>query len=187
MKNEKLENISTIFQLFLKAIIFGIMPFLVFVMITSRMPLILGIQSFVVLTGSMEPALPVGSVVFSQNFERYETGEIIAFKNGNVNVTHRVVEEEFNDGQFSYRTQGDANNLPDSQLIPQSQVLGRVFYHIPYLGKLTIFLKTLPGFLLLIVFPAIVFIIFEIVNIKNELTREIEKRVVQKMQTVGSS
>ena len=79
-----------------------------------------------------------------------------------------------------YKTQGDANNSADSQLISQDKILGKVFHHLPYLGKLTVFLKTLSGFLLLIVLPAFVFIIYEIMNIKNELTKEIDKKLIQK-------
>ncbi len=146
--------------------------------------MILGIRSFVVLTGSMNPILPPGSIVFTQNFPNYKIGDIIAFKSGNVNVTHRIIDFEEQNGSFSYKTHGDANNAPDSQLVSNSQILGKVFYSLPYLGKLTIFLKTLPGFLLLIVSPALVFVIFEIINIKNELTKEIEKKVMRKMQTI---
>ena len=182
MKNELLENISTIFQFLLKGVIFGILPFLLFMMITSRTPLILGIRSFVILTGSMQPTLPVGSVIFTQNFPTYQTGDIVAFKSGDVTVTHRIIDFETKDNNILYKTQGDANNTPDSQLIPQEKILGKVYYHLPYLGKLTMFLKTMPGFLALIVFPAFVFIIFEIVNIKNELTKEIEKKLMKSLK-----
>ena len=184
MKNEFINNISEVFQLLLKGVIFGILPFLLFMMITSRTPKILGIRSFVILTGSMQPTLPVGSIIFTQNFPAYQVGDIVAFKTGEVNVTHRIIDFETKDNNILYKTQGDANNTPDSQLIPQDKILGKVYYHLPYLGKLTLFLKTLPGFLTLIVFPTVIFIFFEILNIKNELTKEIEKKLIQKMQTI---
>ena len=183
MKNEIFENISIIFQFLLKSVIFGIMPFLVFMMIASRTP-VLGIQSFVVLTGSMQPTLPTGSIVFTKAFGQYQIGDIVSFKNGNVNVTHRIIDTQFKDNNLHYKTQGDANNTPDSQFVSNTQVLGKFFYHLPYIGKLSIFLKTLPGFITLIIIPALIFILFEMVNIKNELTKEIEKKLMQKMQTV---
>lgn len=184
MNSGLLSTISDFLQQILKAVIFGILPFLLFMMITSRTPIILGIRSFVILTGSMQPSLPVGSVVFTQNIPTYQIGEIIAFKSGDVNVTHRIIDFEVKDNNFLYKTQGDANNSPDSQLISQDKILGKVFYHLPYLGKLTIFLKTLPGFLLLIIFPSLIFIFFEIINIKNELTKEIENKLIQKYEIV---
>ena len=168
----------------MKALVFGIFPFVIFIAVTSRSSILGGIRSFVVLTGSMEPAVPVGSIVFSKDFPTYQPNDIVAFKTGNVTVTHRVIDFEIKNDEYFYKTQGDANNSPDSQPVSGGQILGKAFYIVPYVGKLAIFLKTLPGFLLLIAFPALVFIIFEILNIKNELTKEIEKRIMQKMQIV---
>ena|SRR3990167_2770017 len=183
MKNENISTFSQIIQIFLKAFIFGIFPFVIFMLITSRSSILGGIRSFIVLTGSMEPAVPVGSIVFTKNFPAYQPNDIIAFKSGNVTVTHRVIDFEIKNNEYFYKTQGDANNNPDSQAVSGAQILGKAFYVVPYVGKLSIFLKTLPGFLLLIVFPALVFIIFEILNIKTEMTKEIEKKFIQKMQT----
>jgi len=171
-----------VFKLLLKAIIFGVFPILVFVMITSRTSIIGGIQSFVVLTGSMEPSLPVGSIVFTKKFPSYRQKDVVAFKTGNVIVTHRIIDFETKNNIYYYKTQGDANNNPDSPMVSQDQILGRAFFLVPYLGKLALFLKTIPGFLLLIGFPAIIYIILEIINIKKEMTKEIEKKLLEKMK-----
>ena len=176
--------ILNLFEWILKGVIFGILPFLVFVLITSRSPVILGIRSFVTLTGSMQPTIPVGSVIFTQSFPKYRGGDIIAFKSGNVNVTHRVIDVETKDNKLFYKTQGDANNTADNQLVPQENVIGKGFYHLPYLGRLVVFLKTIPGFFIFIVLPALIYIILEIGNIKKEMTKEIEKKLKQQMQPV---
>ncbi|OGK15513.1 signal peptidase I [Candidatus Roizmanbacteria bacterium RIFCSPHIGHO2_01_FULL_39_12c] len=183
MKNDFFQNLGIVSQILVKSVIFGILPFLIFMMVTSRVP-IFGIQSFVVLTGSMEPLLPTGNIVFTQNFDLYQIGDIVAFKSGGVNITHRIIDTEINDNQLLYRTQGDANNNPDGQSITGDKILGRVFYHIPYIGKFAIFLRTLPGFITLIIIPALIFIILEIINIKNELTKEIDKKLIRKIQTI---
>ena len=175
---------SQIFQILLKALVIGTLPFIVFIAVTSRTSIIGGIRSFVVLTGSMEPAAPVGSIVFTKSFPVYQPNDIIAFKSGNVTVTHRVIDFEIKNKEYFYKTQGDANNNPDSQQVSASKVIGKAFYIVPFVGKVSIFIKTLPGFLSLIVFPALIFIIFELLNIKKELTKEIEKRMMQKMQTI---
>lgn len=132
----------------------------------------------------MKPTIPAGSVVFTQKFPAYFNNDVIAFKNGNVTVTHRIVNIETKDNNIFYKTQGDANNTPDDKLINNDQISGKAFYHIPYLGEFIVFLKTLPGFLIFIVFPALIYIIFEIINIKKEMTKEIENKLRKEMQSL---
>ena len=184
MEDTTISTSKQILQTFFKSLVIGIMPFFAFMVITSRTDAIFGIRSFVVLTGSMEPTLPVGSVIFTQNVARYNLGDVISFKSGNVNVTHRIVDIESSGEEILYKTQGDANMTADGPLITADKILGKAFYHVPYIGRISILLKTLPGFLSLVVLPAMLFIFFEIINIKNELTKEIEKKLMQKMQTV---
>jgi len=180
---EENKNIfSEILGFLLKGVIYGVLPILLFIMITSRTAIIGGIQSFVILTGSMEPSIPVGSIVFTQRFSSYNIGNIIAFKNGDRTVTHRIVNLEKKNNLTYYQTRGDANNTADIDKVPQTNVLGGAFYSIPYLGRLVLFLKTVFGFLLFIVLPALIYIIYEIFNIKNEMAKEIEKKLLAKMQ-----
>ncbi len=50
-------------------------------------------------------------------------------------VTHRVVGQGFDgEGELVLRTQGDANEDPDPQLVKPVQVKGEVWYSVPYLG-----------------------------------------------------
>lgn len=184
MEDKNNSTFSQIVQIIVKSIVIGTLPFIMFIAVTSRSSILGGIRSFVVLTGSMEPAVPVGSIVFTKNFSIYNPDDIVAFKIGNVTVTHRIIDFEIKNKDYFYKTQGDANNAPDSQQISGSQIIGKAFYIVPYVGKVSIFLKTLPGFLLLIVLPALIFIIFEILNIKSELTKEVERRIFQKMHTI---
>lgn len=143
-----------------------------------------GLQSFVVLTGSMDPALPVGSIVLTQKSTAYHLNEIVAFKKTDKTVTHRIVEVENKNNVLYYKTKGDANNVADTDLVRKDNVLGKMIFSIPYLGLLVLFLKTIPGFIIFIVLPAIIYIIFEIFNIKNEMAKDIEKKLLKKMQTV---
>lgn len=155
---------------------FGILPAILFILVTSRTDFILGIRSFDVLTGSMEPEISTGSMVFTMDAADYQTGDIITFKRGNISITHRI----FAVVNGQYQTKGDANKSPDPQLVKKADVIGRDFFIIPYLGKFTGFLKTLPGFLIFIVLPVLIFIGFEIWNIKEEYKKQIEKKVLAK-------
>ena len=58
------------------------------------LPRILGIEAYHVETGSMEPAIPVGSLVYVDPVspETLEPGDIVAFRSNETVITHRVVE-----------------------------------------------------------------------------------------------
>ena len=166
----------------IKGMIYGLFPFFAFIVITSRTSFIFGIQSFVILTGSMEPALPVGTIVITQQSSTYNKNDIIAFKKDDKTVTHRIVEVKNENNVFSYKTRGDANNVDDIDLVRKDNILGKMVFLIPFLGSFVLYLKTIPGFLIFIVLPAIIYIIFEIFNIKKEMTKEIEKKLLQNMK-----
>ena len=77
---------------------------------------IFGIRPYVVLSGSMEPEIKTGSVVFvNQNvkFSELEKGDIITYKTGDVMVTHRVHEKNGD----KIITKGDANDSLDGGFV----------------------------------------------------------------------
>jgi len=159
--------------------IFVFLPAVVFTLVTSKTNAILGIQSFVVLSGSMQPTIPVGGIVYTQMQASYQKGDIVAFKSGDVNVTHRIVDVE-NDGSFV--TRGDANNASDSKTVAVNDILGKELVFLPYVGNMIIFLKTPIGFFGSVVFPITVFIVLELWNLKKEIEKEIERKLQKKMQ-----
>ena len=101
-------------------------------------PRVFGISSYTVLTGSMEPSLPVGSVVYAKAIEPslIETGDIVVFYDGRseLPVTHRVVDNQTEDSQLI--TKGDANDAADIAPIPYQNIIGKVVLHLPVLGRL---------------------------------------------------
>lgn len=161
------------------------MPFVVFTLLTSKTNIINNIKSFTVLTGSMQPAIPQGSIVYVQKFNSYKSGDIISFENKTKQtVTHRVTEKvQKEDGTF-YKTKGDANNTVDQELVAEKSVLGKSIFSVPYVGNFTLFLKTMPGFLLFIVLPVTIFIGFELWNIKKEIEKSIEKKLTEKIKAI---
>jgi signal peptidase len=137
-------------------------------------PRLFGWELQVVLSGSMEPTYPVGSLNLVQPLEasEVEAGMPMAFwapSDAKVMVTHRVVEVvQLEDGLY-FRTQGDANEDPDPELVPADNVVGRVRWHIPYLGHLVRRLRDRQGFLLLMAVPAGLLVFGEIRNIASQL------------------
>jgi signal peptidase len=123
-----------------------------------------------VYTGSMEPAIPVGSVVVIKpvNTETLKTGDIICFKLSEpTSITHRI----FNVTDEGFVTKGDANEGPDQWIVKKESVIGKVILTIPYIGYIGYFVRTPIGLILLIVLPASLIIIIEIRSIIKELKK----------------
>jgi signal peptidase I len=98
-------------------------------------PRFFGYEIFNVETGSMEPALPVGSVVYVKPVEptTIKAGDIIAFYSNGTVITHRVVENRTEEDKFV--TKGDANAIEDLGNVNYGDVIGVVKYHFPVLGS----------------------------------------------------
>jgi len=118
-------------------------------------------RAYIVQSGSMAPALPVGSVVFTQSATEYSEGDIITFSVNSSLITHRIVEVN----EDSYNTKGDANEDPDSTPVPKDKVVGHSILTVPYLGYLANFVRTPKGFVMLVVIPASIIVYEELKNI----------------------
>ena len=110
-----------------------------------------GIKPTIVISGSMEPALPVGSLALSKKVPASEAapGDIVTAprQDGDGLVTHRVVEtEQADDGIWLLTLQGDANDSADPAPYPVREV-GEHVMTVPYMGNVALFLRT-PGGLL---------------------------------------
>lgn len=108
-------------------------------------PKLLGYQVYDVVSGSMDPAIPVHSVVLVQPAapEELQPGEIVAYRSGSSVVIHRLVENHIVEGELV--TKGDANAEPDPLKVEYAGVLGTVTVHIPFIGIYAGALNTLPG------------------------------------------
>lgn len=150
-----------------------LIPIALFVLVTSRTSVIFGLRTFTVLTGSMEQKIPVASMVITVPSSSYKVGNIITFNRGNITVTHRIVAMKGN----MFQTKGDANKTADPQLVSKSSVIGKDYLIIPYIGRFTEFIKTIPGFMIFIFIPIFIFIGFELVSIKKEIEKQTEIRI----------
>ena len=106
-------------------------------------PNLLGMKSFAVLSGSMEPKIPVGSIVFVDEVEpaTLQMGDVITYNlSGSTMVTHRVVDVDVENQ--SIITKGDANEVEDGAPVSFSQVVGKKKMHVPYLGYISIYIRT---------------------------------------------
>lgn len=108
--------------------------------LTIAVPALVGGAPLSVLTGSMRPTLPPGTLVIVRPVpvEKIEVGDVITLQieSGNPTVAaHRVVARNVEStGDVSFTTQGDANNTPDPEPVQPVQIRGKVWYAVPYLG-----------------------------------------------------
>lgn len=104
-------------------------------------PRLAGATPYTVLTGSMRPTLPPGTLVVAKPvaFDRIGIGDLVTYqvKSGQpAVVTHRVVSIGFNAGhERILQTKGDANKSADAKGVVAKQVRGRVWYAVPVLGR----------------------------------------------------
>ena len=108
-------------------------------------PVILGYTELAVLTGSMQPTIPVGSLIYVKKVEpsTLQVGDVITYQlEGDTMVTHRVVEVNPDEGYLV--TQGDANQDPDGQ-ITFDRIVGKMDFHLPYLGYISMNVRTKTG------------------------------------------
>jgi signal peptidase len=129
-------------------VVAAVVPFVVF-----AVPQTVGADhGFVILSGSMEPALSPGDVVIVSGSASVQVGDVITFDDGNsVPTTHRVVGVE--DGQ--YVTKGDANENADSRPVAPADVLGRVVLTLPLIGYVVLWANTPLGYVSLVVVPLV--------------------------------
>lgn len=90
-----------------------------------------------VVSGSMEPGIPIGSLLLIQEQSEYMPGEIVTYANSEgYSITHRIVSIE--DGTVV--TRGDSNNMSDPAF-PKDQIIGKVQYVLPSVGAVLLFMK----------------------------------------------
>lgn len=154
---------------------------------------IAGYSLFRVVTGSMEPTIPVGSLLLSQSVEmgQVKIDDIICFRAqadpilGRM-MTHRVVDiHTATDGSLFFETKGDANLSSDGYFVTQTDFVGKVIWYTGEgnaLSAIVSFFTNKVGFLSCIVLPCLLLasLIFKdcVKNIRSEL-KAAEKELEQ--------
>ncbi len=103
--------------------------------LAATLPRLLGYEIYHIVTGSMEPEIPVGSVIYVSPVPAEEVGEgeIVAFWREDAVVAHRVLENNIIEGQLV--TKGDANAKNDMTPVPYGALIGRMSRSVPCLGN----------------------------------------------------
>lgn len=151
---------------------------------------IAGFSMFRVVTGSMEPTMPVGTLLIAKEVpvESVQLQDIVCFRTRetqifNEIVTHRVVRIlDGIDGILYLETKGDANLAADGYFVTAENLVGRVVWHTGeknMIASIFSFFTNKIGFLACIVFPCLLLaglILQECVkNIRTELQGAMEE------------
>lgn len=143
------------------------------------LPTLLGYERYVIVSGSMEPTIPTGALVYDEvvPVEEIEVGDIITFVPPpefgiTTPVTHRVVmidvtgENTRQPGLRVFRTQGDANDDVDPwKMVLDGEEQGRYVRHLPYIGYVYWALQQRWVQLLVIAIPSIVLVSYIAVSL----------------------
>ena len=162
---------------------------------------IFGLRFYIVLTDSMslsennkdmEVHFNAGDIILITNVKdptALQPGDIIAFMSTNnesygQTVTHMIREAKLTaDGRLlGYVTFGTNTNTNDEALVEPSYVLGQYAGKLPALGHFFAFMKTTPGYIICILIPFLLLIIYNGVNVIR-LFRKYRKEQMQEMET----
>lgn len=114
------------------------------------LPMLFGRGYAVTVSGSMEPAIAIGDIVWIKEQPTYEVGDIIVFVDKDSPnkslVTHRIIDVK----EDGYVTKGDNNNTADSGLVEPHYIKGEVTYLIHYFGATLLFIQKPAGTLMML-------------------------------------
>lgn len=104
-------------------------------------PTVFGFTAAVVVSGSMAPALEVGTLILIRAQDSYGPGDIVTFRSGSSLVTHRIV-SAVSEG---FVTRGDANHTSDPEAVALDDIVGKVVWQSLAVGLAVGYIRTPAG------------------------------------------
>ena len=148
--------------LFYTLISFIIFPFALFNFILTKTPIFSNIKPFLVVSGSMEPAISTGSIIYTEKQSSYKTGDIITFILNKKIISHRIESIVLVGHTIYYSTRGDANAVADMDLVARDNVYGKIFGAVPMVGSVILAYKTQFGLISGTVLPTLLLLFYAV-------------------------
>lgn len=129
---------------------------------------------YTIVSPSMTPTIKVYDAIINVRVDKPEDikkGDVITFISTSLltpgtTITHRVIGiTEDSDGNVCYQTKGDYNSVADQSCAKFSNVIGKVIFRVPQLGRVQFFLASKAGWLVCILVPALVIICRDVLRI----------------------
>ena len=186
------ERIMTIVGIVLCAILLPILIVNIIMIINSYVnkdeaPSIGKYVPFIVQSDSMAGTIESGDIIITKKIEPedVEEGDIISFYdpegNGTAVVTHRVLKREIVNGELVFLTIGDVvlqenieeygslEQIPENvldlivEVVPQENVISEYSFRIALVGNVSLFMSTVPGFIVCVLLPLLLFLAYDII------------------------
>lgn len=156
---------------------------------------VFGFIPLTVESDSMAPTFTQGTLIIDREIDdvtELSEGDVITFWtliNGQkVKNTHRIVEVKQVNGNISFVTKGDNNDIKDSLDVYPADIIGKwEGVKFPGLGNVINFLRTQLGFCICVIIPLVLFFLFElyklivvIVEIKRPAPAEIDEEEIKR-------
>ena len=130
------------------------------VALLSVLPMFFGNRTLIILSGSMEPAIPTGGLVIAQPVpsRNLDIGDVIVYSPGaesQIPIVHRIADISERRGTRYYATRGDANPSADVAEVALPATAWRVGASWPLVGYVISFAASPLGIFILIVLPLI--------------------------------
>ncbi len=142
----------------IKEILIRIIYVLLLVYLIIFIPIFWGFKPLVVISGSMEPILKVGGILYYENYNinSFKEGDILVYKTKKHIISHRIV-KVMNNG---FITKGDSNENNDKRIVNKN-ILGKgTNFSIPYIGYYADYIYHHKYLL----FISVIFIIIDFIN-----------------------
>ena len=138
----------------LDVLLVGLVALVVVTLVVARVvPVATGGATFVVGGGSMDPTIPIGSLVIVTPAAPRDlsVGDVVSVKVGEQQAvfTHRITRLVSRADGLWLETKGDANAQPDPSIVPAASVIGREAVNVPYAGYVLRLLGSVPGVIVL--------------------------------------
>lgn len=161
----------------------------------NGVPNLFGYVPLTVESDSMKPVFSKNDFIVDKEIDdinQLEKGDIITFWtiiNGQrVKNTHRIIDVNRVNGNISFTTKGDNNDIKDSLMVYPADIIGKwTGFKIDGFGKAISFLRTKTGFFICIIIPMAIFFLFElyklivvIVEVKRPASEMIDEEEIKK-------
>lgn len=104
-------------------------------------------STYIVQSGSMEPTIMTGDLIFVRRNRGFANKDIITFHDPQGHtITHRIIKTEKQpNGTMEFITKGDNNEDEDQYTTPPKSVLGVHWFTIPKLGYILVYTRSFLG------------------------------------------
>lgn len=146
----------------------------------DEVPSFFGWKPFITLSGSMQSEIYAGdlAIVKEVDPDELKEGDVIAFRQGDIVITHRIERIIEENGEKQFITKGDNNNFEDVYPVYPNMIEGKFEFKIAKLGNVAIFIQTPMGTAVALAIPVILFILIQI-NGNKDKDKELKEKELE--------